>query len=80
MGQCFTKTEKYMRGRNWPNQGQREVDVFRKRRGAFVIRRKVHDNGKATAVELAVQGPFVCVTLCGRYVAEEEKDGIPCDK
>ena len=45
--------------------------VKKKMRG-FVIRRKVHDNGKATAVELAVQGPFACVTLYGRCVEEEE--------
>lgn len=38
---------------------------------------EVHDNGKATAV---VQGPFACVTFCGRCVAEEKNDIIPCEK
>lgn len=74
------KTEEYMRGKSEPNEGQRKVDKFSKRRGGFCDKRKVHDNGKATAIELAVQGPFACVTLYNRCVAEERNGHILCAK
>jgi hypothetical protein len=54
------ETEEYTRGKCQPNEGQRKVDMFKKRRGGFVIGRKVHDNRKSHRGRVAVQGPFTC--------------------
>ena len=58
LDQCFTKTNEYMARECRPDKGQGEWAFHQEKKRGPVIRRQMHGDRKATAVGLAVQGPF----------------------